>query len=566
MELPKNNKELDEYLKNDDLTLEERQEAIFNLFRVADDKKRIEHEDLKRFSKQNALLSSKEKSYKFIEYYYDNYANTFAEYELLVLLISRGKDFNEYQEEIYNNWKFKAQKKLNESGFSSSNDKGETKNFSYAEKYNLESTDVSKVSTLFIPNFWGGSRNEYYTLEATMMRIADWGKIHGFEGYWERIGKDIHYNAPDGVDNKFEKLQELYTLCRSDYSIKLFKNKLSILLDVLAMPDELEANYPWEYAYYEKENFARKIGVSSFFAASQIFSIIRLGKRNDYEKLLKDAVEFLVKSQSDLGGWKAFSTRSTASIETTALCIHALALYDYDKYLYIIKIAVRWLYNQQDIWGLWFEDDNPYNSTEFLSVLVLDAIEISEGNFDKITFIFDVNRKMNKKAEDIKSPVKNIYHIGKIEGANILLGEQSVVNAKADSPIQGKDSKVDTNKYWWVTRILISIVAGLVGGYFVSSISSISYFNSGLAITSILLGFLLLRNPRRRFYRAAWYCLGLFGVINILPVIDLKFKTDSVGLDGIVNKTFELGIQDEPFISIVLIILAGYLFYLDSKK
>lgn len=139
---------------------------------------------------------------------------------------------------------------------------------------------------------------------------------------------------------------------------------------------------------------------------------------------------------------------------------------------------------------------------------------------------------------------------------------------------QGHVVKEKQNKLpWWAARLIASIAAGLIIAYFLHQYSSylhpklsFQFFDTWLASSSILALYLLSRNPKRRFHRAAYYVLGLLGVVNFLPQLDFLFKSEEQSTSGAEEWYLKLGIEDEPLISVTLIVLAAFLFYLDSKR
>lgn len=416
--LPSRRNDIKQFFKErENLTHEELLEDIKKVFEEEEKKKQAERNDLKTFSEIIANESPKQKAYKFLEYFYNNYSTSFGEDEFLVLLISRGGNFKDFQGKQFDLWKNKSIELINRAGYSFSNSEtGENKVVRYIEEKNLFEQDVAKTPHFEIPDFWAGRRNEVNTIDATMLRVAQWCKLSGFDGYWKRLVNDIELNVPFDLSDRMQRIQWMFSICRCEYAIDLMFSKLSLLIEILIIPDEQNINNVWEYLYFDPKNWEKEVRNSAFITSGLLFILIRLGKRNQYSHLIQEAKEFLIKAQTQEGGWKRFSNDESISIETTAMCIHALSLVDYESLSYVIKKGVECLYTRQDIWGLWFEENDFYVSSEYLTVLVLDAIEIEEGNFHCLTFEFAKSKEelnsINQKEINKQSIIYNINHVG----------------------------------------------------------------------------------------------------------------------------------------------------------
>ncbi len=145
----------------------------------------------------------------------------------------------------------------------------------------------------------------------------------------------------------------------------------------------------------------------------------------------------------------------------------------------------------------------------------------------------------------------NLYdkskYIEKLNG-DINEGESNPLNKRK------KDKTILNN--WLLISFLLSLLSSLILGYVFNSI------NIGLIaflITFIMMFFL---NPTRRFFRTA-SALLLLG-IGIIPSIsfNLLIPENKFGLTG----EFSFGGFGGYIMSCVIICLAGYLFYLDSRK
>jgi hypothetical protein len=407
------------------LNHEELFEDIKKAFEDEERKKQDERNDLKEFAESLGTVNAKERAYKFIKYYYNKYSTYFGEDEFLVLLISRGLSFKEFQGKQHEVWKNKSVELNKKTGFSTFNSETkEKKVVRYIDNKNLFEQDVSKTPHYEIPNFWSGRRNEFNTIDATMLRVVQWCKLSGFEGYWKRLIQDVEINVPFDIQDKFQRIQWMYSMCRCEYAIELMYNKLSLLIEILIIHEDHRLNHVWEFIYYHPQTLQWEVRNSPFIAAGLMFIVIRLGKKEQYLQFVQEAKEYLIKSQTQEGGWRRFSNDENNSIETTALCIHSLALLDLENLSYIIQKGVECLYNSQDVWGLWFEDKGNFVSSEYLTALVLDAIEISEGNLQTLTFQFTYTTEGLSKGNHISNSQKIYYvqHMGDkyhIEGSQV---------------------------------------------------------------------------------------------------------------------------------------------------
>ena len=133
-------------------------------------------------------------------------------------------------------------------------------------------------------------------------------------------------------------------------------------------------------------------------------------------------------------------------------------------------------------------------------------------------------------------------------------------------PFSGLEDKADDDskrwyQKWWVSRLGIALAVGLVLGYLLHKYAFFPFGDTSLVAFAFLAAFLLSRNPEKRYFRIARGILGGVGVINLLPFID-------IGANGI-SKTgkwyFKLGIQDQPWITALLIVGAFFALVLDFK-
>lgn len=92
---------------------------------------------------------------------------------------------------------------------------------------------------------------------------------------------------------------------------------------------------------------------------------------------MQQAVDALCKMQDGQGAWHDFSNDADASIESTAMAVHAMALAQPGSWPRIAARARDWLESVQQDDGSWTEPGTP--GPTYLTVLVLDAIALANG-------------------------------------------------------------------------------------------------------------------------------------------------------------------------------------------
>ncbi len=393
-----------------------------------------EREDLKSFAKSQENLNPKERAYNFIQYYYKKYKKYYGEEEFLILLISREMELqDDFQSPIYYSWK-EAEKR-------------EKDRFLDQLQQQLNELPTSEIYDRFknsIPNFWRGRRNELNTIDSTFIRVIDNLKLSGFDDYCQVLKKDFPLNFYSDISEITPLIQYLYSLCRSECAIELFYDKLSIIIESIITHNKYSEHRIWEFYYYDHKIRNKEIKNSPYIAAGLMFIIIRLGKKEMYPELLTEIKNYLLSTQLENGGWKMFSNNEDLSLETTALCIHALGIYDLRNLGFIINESLKELYIRQDPWGMWFESDEYFVGYEFLTVLILDAIEICERNTDKITFNFNYIPKSINSKDKISTIIMNTYNLNKSQVGAIgknATSNNNTFNQKNYSPIENLDFK-----------------------------------------------------------------------------------------------------------------------------
>ena len=183
---------------------------------------------------------------------------------------------------------------------------------------------------------------------------------------------------------------------------------------------------------------------------------------------------------------------------------------------------------------------------------------------DSLLDEFPPSKSVTKKLKEGESNTSNTsFHVN-VYGGTALVGNKKVKTSESNQEDQGK--KQISKKNWWAIRLIIAFIVGLVLAYFSNKYIGINFYDTWLASSVIIGLFLLARNPNRRFQRAAYFVLGLLGGVNLLPQFDILINSKTETAEKANEWFFQLGVQDEPMISIGLLVLAGFLFYLDSKE
>jgi hypothetical protein len=219
--------------------------------------------------------------------------------------------------------------------------------------------------TKYIGQFWWGTDSQELSMDATMLRTAQWGNIRGYEPWFRALENQLREAAFGGGINPFA----LFNYCRADIAIRDMKNTLQLLL---AAAEALSfGSTPW------RRN-DESLGCATHEAASLAFASLRTGTP-DINGIIERALDDLRQSfDHKSGAWPAFSRQpNRLSVESTAMAIHAFreaSVEDFDQFS---GPAKEWLWSQQTSDGCWFERAAP--DPVWLTVLTLDALELASG-------------------------------------------------------------------------------------------------------------------------------------------------------------------------------------------
>ena len=119
---------------------------------------------------------------------------------------------------------------------------------------------------------------------------------------------------------------------------------------------------------------------------------------------------------------------------------------------------------------------------------------------------------------------------------------------------------------WWVGRLFGAFGGGFLGGIIFSRFTSLFFIDGFLISFSILLGIVFsFGNPQYRYYKAGILAFSA-AVSNLLLNIEGILKFTGKTLGGNVQLSLEKVSEYDWLISLVLLILSGYLISLDYNK
>lgn len=213
------------------------------------------------------------------------------------------------------------------------------------------------------------------------------------------------------------------------------------------------------------------------------------------------------------------------------------------------------------------------DSVERDVTIIEEIIDLTERNYKtddvksySVTSMLELNYE---QLTMLKTILKTIVIL---ENSTLYKEEQGIFSTEEDLTsttnitIDGNNNNVaiqDSNiviskipkKEWWV----ISLVVSFIGGGF-----SWLLFNSwewGVAIAIIFFVIMIIFNPKRRYFRVALVALGMSGLhFSVFSGLFVISKNDFI------HGFIKIGESSIPWIGIIFILLAIYLFLLDYKE
>ncbi len=317
--------------------------------------------------------------------YTSNEIDSFGDQEALVYLRSRGHECRKQIDKLLSNWKRAARQSIAEcaKGISIGTlETGKTKRMGGMPL--VKASDVKNLSPYILRNFWGGRDEQELSIDATMLRAVEWCDIGGFDDWWERLARSTTQDTVQGGIDPVPGSFWLFNMCRSDYAIELMDKALDRALEAieLALHEDV---YPWRVLRpWGPRGDRDGSSVDHLpYACSIAFANWRLRPDHCKEDLVQQAAQTILKAQDEVGAWSCWADRKIPSVETTAMCVHALAVTRPRGWERAAAKAAEWLWAKQERSGCWLDEGSP--DSVYLSVLVLDALDMVEGR-EQYTF------------------------------------------------------------------------------------------------------------------------------------------------------------------------------------
>lgn len=291
--------------------------------------------------------------------YWANPGLDWGDQEAVVYLVSRAHDCTTVIRSIQEMWR-EAEKSSIQRLI------GEQPNSPYARQ-------VRENPSGHISHFWNFYDHQEFSIDATMLRTAEWCKIRGYDQWWKSLENHFKAAAFSGGVSLFT----LFNYCRADRAIREMVATLRLLSNAAVTLSSRST--PW---WRHDGN----LECATYDAAAIAFAYLRTNA-DDESQVVERAIDDLRKSfDHDRGAWPAFSGEpERLSIELTAMALHALRVANVDDFSQFANPAVSWLWSQQHVDGYWFENAAP--DPVWLTVLTLDAIAMAKGE-NRVTFDF----------------------------------------------------------------------------------------------------------------------------------------------------------------------------------
>jgi hypothetical protein len=258
------------------------------------------------------------------------------------------------------------------------------------------SSEIENISEFLLRDFWRRGQVSMFSIDATMFRAMEWCRIGGFDRWFRRIAKNLENNVIRGEVDADWAIAYLFNMTRSTAALSMVEKALNRMLEMVEL--DRDGDFPWVLPPSRPFSDAHPIEDLSY-AGALIFAAVRLRGLQFKSPLIDKAVELLLSRQTGDGFWPASFKKDQGSVETTAIAIHALAIVRPLGWDRQVKKAASWLLTKQNEGGYWREDTSP--DPTYLTVLVLDALELAEGR-NEVTFNSpDSTPKHTEKSKDV---------------------------------------------------------------------------------------------------------------------------------------------------------------------
>ena len=351
--------------------------------------------------------------------------NEFEDQESLIYFISRGADCSLQIQNMYARFSQQKEESKRFSKFiESCSDKDlrflglrkHKPHRKFDKKFAIE--DAAWRSTPTIAN------DDQSNLTASMFRTIEWCDFGGFDDMLNFYSLGLQDDVARGGEIEEELASQfLFNICRSDLAIELMGENLEKLLEIVEKPD-YQLTIPWHrWNRDEISLFQGGIKTNSIltYAASIVFSDKRLRNHKPNKELINQATKWLLENQEKNGAWKISTLLNYPSILGTCIVVHALAISKPRGWKLAVTHACDWLLAMQDGFGFWCESPFPLADPVYLTVLVLDTLELTKGS-SKLTFGIDKEFNNLKQQDTLTALSQTIVVKGEL-----VMGDKNII-------------------------------------------------------------------------------------------------------------------------------------------
>ena len=226
--------------------------------------------------------------------------------------------------------------------------------------------------------------------DSTMLRVAEWCEIGGFDEYWTKIYRHTEIHK---IDDTLIDFYPVFPYFRSDLAISNMKKQLDLSL--------VEYEKFFQKALFLLEDSCIEDGgwyfVGTLVAATFLFGTFRIENSYVGHDVMENVANFLLRSQEQVGAWwDNRPNMRTGGVYQAAMAIHALCTAKPEGYNRSVNMAKNWIISQQHGDGYW--EDHFVPCRTFLTVLVLDALELANGG-QQVTFSLPSNNHTDDRSK-----------------------------------------------------------------------------------------------------------------------------------------------------------------------
>lgn len=208
-----------------------------------------------------------------------------------------------------------------------------------------------------------------------VIRVAEHCHVPDIEQWWEKWFDRFDQRVDRRSMDKIKAALILFDLCRSKHAVKILADDHTKLWN--------HTNSFFNELYFDPTD--QREGSSPIVIAATLFAAQMTACQFVSAEMLEESLKMLLQQQSRDGGWAhSQRMRNKLSVLSTAVAIHALAALKPSGWHEIAKRAVAWLKKVQNGYGFW--SDIHFRNHVYLTVLVLDAINMAEDRVDELTF------------------------------------------------------------------------------------------------------------------------------------------------------------------------------------